>query len=157
MRVADGYQPKRKFSVSFSADIYRRIVRECLAHREHRSVFLERAAAQALGGGANSEEQVAMKLLQSYLVFERVMLQLDRVGDPRADVLRDLMDPMWFSLTEEDRGFLNTRAQEDLDPQGSREPPNAAVMARLRARIERAVETYAKELVDITLKDMVVR
>ena len=152
MKVSEGYDPKVKFSVSFSPDMYQRIVKECLARRMHRSVFLERAAAQALGGGKTTEESVALKLLESYLVFERVMIRLDRVGDPRADVLRDLMDPLWYSLTEEDRGFLNNRSPADLDLDGSRERSNVKVTARLRTRIERAVQTYAEELVDIVLR-----
>jgi hypothetical protein len=47
--------------------------------------------------------------LQKYLEFERLMLILDEDGDPAAEILRDAMDPIWFSLTDEERRLLDDR------------------------------------------------
>ena len=49
--------------------------------------------------------------LRTYLELERLMLILDEEGTSAvADSLRDIMDPLWYSMTEEDRRFLDDRA-----------------------------------------------
>jgi hypothetical protein len=37
---------------------------------------------------------------------------LDATGDPLADTLRDLMDPLWLALTDDEHRFLDSRALE---------------------------------------------
>jgi hypothetical protein len=49
--------------------------------------------------------------LQKYLELERLMLYFDETGDvAAADGLRDLMDPIWYALTAEERQLLDERA-----------------------------------------------
>jgi hypothetical protein len=48
--------------------------------------------------------------LDAYLTLERVMVALDAAVDPLADTLRDMMDPLWLSLTDEEHQFLDARA-----------------------------------------------
>lgn len=47
--------------------------------------------------------------LRKYLELERLMLILDEEGDAAAEALRDAMDPIWYSLTEEERRLLDER------------------------------------------------
>ena len=47
--------------------------------------------------------------LEAYLSLERLMLALDAVADPRADQLRDVMDPLWYSLTDQEHTLLDAR------------------------------------------------
>ena len=47
--------------------------------------------------------------LRAYLALERAMVDLDDAGDPVGDELRDRMDPIWLTLSEEDRDSLNGR------------------------------------------------
>jgi hypothetical protein len=56
------------------------------------------------------EDRMAeMNRLEAYLSLERAMLQLDAAGDAFADSLREVMDPLWYELSDEDRDFLNAR------------------------------------------------
>jgi hypothetical protein len=48
--------------------------------------------------------------LRKYLELERLMLVLDEDGDSGADALRDAMDPIWYSLNDEERRALDSRA-----------------------------------------------
>jgi hypothetical protein len=48
--------------------------------------------------------------LRKYLELERMMLLLDEEGDPTAETLREVMDPIWYSLTDEERHLLDDRA-----------------------------------------------
>jgi len=52
--------------------------------------------------------------LQVYLRLERLMLDLDERGDVLADRIRDLMDPIWYSLSEADRQYLDSRGIVEL-------------------------------------------
>jgi hypothetical protein len=47
--------------------------------------------------------------LDAYLVLERVMLDLDGRSDPLADQLRDAMDSIWYSLSEGEHAYLDSR------------------------------------------------
>lgn len=47
--------------------------------------------------------------LQRYLELESVVMQLDDAGSPDADAVRDLMDPVWFRLSETERAWLDAR------------------------------------------------
>lgn len=47
--------------------------------------------------------------LRKYLELERLMLVLDDDGDSAAEALRDAMDPIWYSLTEDERRILDER------------------------------------------------
>src|SRR3972149_163463 len=47
--------------------------------------------------------------LRRYLELERLMLILDEEGESGADTLRDLMDPIWYSLSDEERRVLDER------------------------------------------------
>jgi hypothetical protein len=47
--------------------------------------------------------------LHAYQRLERVMLELDAAGDPLADQLRDLMDPLWYALSDEEHALLDAR------------------------------------------------
>jgi hypothetical protein len=48
--------------------------------------------------------------LEQYLELERQMLAADEQGDEvKGDSLRDLMDPIWYQLSCEDRAWLNNR------------------------------------------------
>jgi hypothetical protein len=47
--------------------------------------------------------------LRKYLELERLMLILDEEGERGADALRDAMDPIWYSLSDEERRILDDR------------------------------------------------
>jgi hypothetical protein len=47
--------------------------------------------------------------LFTYLRLERLMMDLDDLEDQNAESIRNLMDPLWYSLSEEDRQYLNSR------------------------------------------------
>lgn len=47
--------------------------------------------------------------MRKYLELERRMLRLEAVGDEDADKIRDLLDPIWYSLTEFERKMLDER------------------------------------------------
>ena len=49
-----------------------------------------------------------------YLRLERLMIDLDDQGDPFAEKVRDLMDPIWFSLSKEQHEFLDSRGEVDV-------------------------------------------
>jgi hypothetical protein len=53
--------------------------------------------------------------LHAYLTLERVMLELDQSGDPLADRIRDLMDPVWYDLSDEEHSALDRRADTALE------------------------------------------
>lgn len=42
------------------------------------------------------------------------MMECDDRDDPMADQIRDLMDPIWYALSEEDRLFLGGRGLIDV-------------------------------------------
>jgi hypothetical protein len=46
---------------------------------------------------------------EAYLCLERAMLALDATDSPVADQLRDVMDPLWHALTEEECATLDAR------------------------------------------------
>jgi len=46
---------------------------------------------------------------KTWLVLERAMLELDTFDEPTADRLRDLMDPIWYAMTDQERAELNSR------------------------------------------------
>lgn len=47
--------------------------------------------------------------LSAYLELEWLMLKLDDEASEAADSIRDLMDPLWYSLSESDRAYLDSR------------------------------------------------
>lgn len=47
--------------------------------------------------------------LSLYLEMERLMLALEGDNVQAADTVRDLMDPLWYDLEDEDRVFLDNR------------------------------------------------
>lgn len=47
--------------------------------------------------------------LDAYTALERVMLELDEADDALADRLRDMMDPIWYALTDEEHALLDAR------------------------------------------------
>jgi hypothetical protein len=47
--------------------------------------------------------------LDAYLDLEQDMLALDQAGDSKADQLRDVLDPIWQGLSDDERDFLNRR------------------------------------------------
>lgn len=49
-----------------------------------------------------------------YLRLERLMIDLDDQGNPSADKVRDLMDPIWYSMSKEEHEFLDSRGEIDL-------------------------------------------
>ena len=53
---------------------------------------------------------MAYDLIDRYLTLERIMMEADEHGDePFADSLRDLMDSIWYRLSDEEHGVLNNR------------------------------------------------
>jgi hypothetical protein len=52
--------------------------------------------------------------LAKYLKLERQMLEADAQGNEAlGDSLRDLMDPIWYQLSSDDRNWLNNRGTID--------------------------------------------
>jgi hypothetical protein len=51
--------------------------------------------------------------LDAYLRLERLMLAFDETGDPLADRIRDLMDPIWYRLSPEEVALLDARGVVD--------------------------------------------
>ncbi len=47
--------------------------------------------------------------LRTYLLLEKVVQVLDEAGDDYANVYRDMMDPVWRHLADEDRTYLRQR------------------------------------------------
>jgi hypothetical protein len=54
-----------------------------------------------------------MRILDVYLTLERLMIELDEDGNPIADQVRDLMDPLWRRLSAEEVARLDARGQID--------------------------------------------
>ena len=52
--------------------------------------------------------------LYLYLRLERLMMDLDDRGNPLADRIRDLMDPLWYSLSDDDHKFLDSRGAVEV-------------------------------------------
>lgn len=49
-------------------------------------------------------------LIDHYLTLERIMIEADEHEDESfADFLRDLMDSIWYQLSDEEYGVLNNR------------------------------------------------
>jgi len=48
--------------------------------------------------------------LRIYLELERLMLAAENVGEGLADAIRDAMDPIWYTFTEEERRVLDDRS-----------------------------------------------
>ncbi len=67
--------------------------------------------------------------LQAYQRPERVMLELDGAGDPLADTLRDLMDPLWYALSDEEHAQLDGRTPA---PSSVVIPPSPVGLTELR-------------------------
>lgn len=51
--------------------------------------------------------------LTGYLALERAILRADAAGDPDADVLRDLLDPIWRRLDAKELAQLDARQPAD--------------------------------------------
>jgi hypothetical protein len=51
--------------------------------------------------------------LENYLALERLMVRFDEAGDPLADRIRDLLDPIWYRLAPEDIAALDARGRVD--------------------------------------------
>lgn len=49
-----------------------------------------------------------------YLRLERLMMDLDDQANPLAERIRDLMDPLWYSLPEDDRKYLDSRGVVEI-------------------------------------------
>jgi len=52
--------------------------------------------------------------LDLYLKLERIMIDLDDRGEPFADQVRDLMDPLWYALSAEEHKFLDGRGEVEV-------------------------------------------
>jgi hypothetical protein len=52
--------------------------------------------------------------LDLYLRLERIIIELDGQNDPFADQIRDLMDPLWYTLSDEDHQFLDNREEMEI-------------------------------------------
>jgi hypothetical protein len=50
------------------------------------------------------------KRLEVYLQLERAMLAIDKLDEAVSDHLREMMDNIWYDLTDEDLAWLNQRA-----------------------------------------------
>jgi hypothetical protein len=70
--------------------------------------------------------------LHTYQRLERVMLELDAAGDPLADHLRDLMDPLWYALSDEEHALLDGRSPA---PSSVVIPPSPAVRTELHVQL----------------------
>jgi hypothetical protein len=51
--------------------------------------------------------------LDNYLRLERLMLAFDETGDPAADRIRDLMDPLWYRMSSAEIALLDARGLVD--------------------------------------------
>ncbi len=47
--------------------------------------------------------------LDAYLALEQIMLDLDAAGEELAETIRDMMDPVWYALSDEEHAFLDGR------------------------------------------------
>ena len=82
--------------------------------------------------------------LKAYLELERQMLALDEAGDPLADTFREVMDPLWYQLSDEEHAQLDARTIASVAggpiraPIGSElflSPPRPAQVTRLDSPI----------------------
>ncbi len=72
--------------------------------------------------------------LRAYLALERAMVDLDDVGDPVGDELRDRMDPIWHMLSDEERCALDARNGDPSRFAGTVARRDSTVRASVRAR-----------------------
>jgi hypothetical protein len=58
---------------------------------------------------------MADELMDRYAALERMMMEADERGEePFADSLRDLMDSIWYRLSDEEHHILNGRGRLSL-------------------------------------------
>ena len=69
--------------------------------------------------------------IRTFLHLERLMLTLDEIDEEAADLLRDLADPLWHSMSAEERSWLEGRGEfnaiiemHDLVPAPTRKQPD---------------------------------
>ena len=94
-----------------------------------------------------------MTLLESYLALERLMVSLDELEDPRADDLRDVMDPIWYAMSDEERSLLEAREGScparfagEASPSSRSERPEPPSMADMRdRRVDEGDQDYPRE------------
>lgn len=75
--------------------------------------------------------------LDAYRKLERVMLDLDAAGDSLADQLRELMDPLWYALNDEEHAALDSRSPA---PSSALISPSPVLPTELRFCLPVAVE-----------------
>jgi hypothetical protein len=73
--------------------------------------------------------------LAAYLSLEREMLALDAAGDPLAERLRDAMDPIWYSLADDEHARLNARTVLDVSGPGVALPLDGGLFSRPPASV----------------------
>lgn len=64
MKIADGYLPKQKFSISLAPDLFKKVNEYCTRQGVHRSVFIENAIRKALEGKSASSFAEAPKTVR---------------------------------------------------------------------------------------------
>ena len=47
--------------------------------------------------------------LDAYIALERIMFELDEASDELAESIRDMMDPLWYALSDDERSVLDAR------------------------------------------------
>ena len=52
--------------------------------------------------------------LKTYLILEQQALALDEIDENLANTIRDVMDPIWYQLTDAEHELLNLRIIEGL-------------------------------------------
>lgn len=57
--------------------------------------------------------------LRYYLMLEEVMIELDRHEEALADQVRDVMEPLWYRLSDEEHEWVNHRDINWNEPVGS--------------------------------------
>lgn len=124
MRVADGYLPKVKFSVSFSPEVFDQLQAVCRARRVHRANFIEQAIVAALAAENLSEPASTPS---QFMIVVSCPKGVPQKGLPTVSVSRAI-------------------------PAAPPIQNNATKI--LRARVEQAVQAYATELVHILGQSM---
>lgn len=64
--------------------------------------------------------------LEAYTLLERALLLLDEIDEKAADRIRDAMDPVWYSLTDDELALLRARAPVAPAPYIATRPSRAA-------------------------------
>jgi hypothetical protein len=95
---------------------------------------------------------MAFDLIDRYLTLERMMMEADERGDePFADSLRDIMDSIWYQLSDEEYNFLNNRGFLSIT---TLYPMTVSISDITFSEVPRSAEPYQERRKEWVVKDL---